>query len=221
MRHFTLFVLFLLCVPVTGFSVTEQHLYRRQTGDTGHDFALSYSRGSDVAIEVSSDSGNERARCDADGGTQRWMLENGQQQTRVQVIRQKNTLHLSGTLAGKGILKTLQLDEAPWYQFLSWSLRDFLRSQQKKTTFWSLRPETMKAYKMEAENLGATTIVQRGESRSALQVRIRPTGLFSSFWHGDYWFEPTRLTFLRYEAVHGPPGTPKTRIEHLKTLTLP
>ena len=47
----------------------------------------------------------------------------------------------------------------------------------------------------------------------ALRVRIRPVGILHYLWSALYWYRPGDGTFLRYEAVRGWVGTPKTVIE--------
>lgn len=210
--------LLVLAVCVDGMAL-EHHLYRKQVGSQGHQhFELTYFDAPQNSVRVNSKEGLEWAWCDDAGATLRWQVNTGANGTDVDVVRQDNTLHLTGTLDGDKLNKTISLDNLPWYQILSWSLRGFLKSDRTSTQFWSLRPGTYKVFKMQVENLGVTTIEHNGFETPALLLRIRPTGLLASLWHGDYWFDPKSLVFLRFEAATGPPGSGKTRIEHVKSL---
>lgn len=57
-----------------------------------------------------------------------------------------------------------------------------------------------------------------GRTEEAMRVRVSPWGLLSLFWSSLYWFRPSDGAFLRYEAVRGLPGTPKTVVELIEEL---
>jgi hypothetical protein len=63
----------------------------------------------------------------------------------------------------------------------------------------------MKAIKGDIEKIKI-----RGKKIQARKVIVRSAGMLSLFWHCTYWFEEGSGIFIRYEGVHGPPGTPKT-----------
>lgn len=102
--------------------------------------------------------------------------------------------------------------DTPWYQTLSFSLRSFLSSAETESEFWMLQPESMDLMRMTAEKKGTETIGGQGAPTACHRVKVRPSGPLAFLWGADYWFRVEDLVFVRYESVHGPPGSSKTVI---------
>ena len=49
--------------------------------------------------------------------------------------------------------------------------------------------------------------------QDSVRIRVSPVGILHFIWSALYWFRPTDARFLRYEAVRGLPGTPRTVVE--------
>ena len=154
--------------------------------------------------------------CTEDGATMEWRLvEEGVHD--VTVIRKGNTLHLNGLRFGKEYNDEVTIDERPWYQPLSFSLRSFLNSDEQKTSFWVVRADKIDVMPLTAEKVGEEDIVFNEEVMPAQKVEIRAEGFRSQFWHGTYWYRKSDNLFLRYESVHGLPGTATTIVELIGT----
>jgi hypothetical protein len=143
-----------------------------------------------------------------------WEGTNRKDDTTVSAHRQGNTIVLEGTLRGDPIKKTMAIDEAPWYQSLSWSLRRLVLSDDKQTEFWTLRPDTLEKHKMVAKKMGEEEVQIEGVSVPAVRLEVRLKGMLGPFWSSTYWYRKTDGVWLRYEGPSGPPGKPMILIEY-------
>ncbi len=154
--------------------------------------------------------------CTADGATLEWRFEKKGVHD-ITAIRKDNSLHLSGSRSGEEFSKEVTIDERPWYQPLSFSLRNFLDTNEKKTSFWVIRADKIDVVALTAEKVGKEDIVFNEEVMPAQKVEIRAEGFRSQFWHATYWYRQSDHLFLRYESVHGLPGTAATIVELVET----
>lgn len=154
--------------------------------------------------------------CTEDGATLEWRIEEKGVHD-ITVTRKGDTLHLSGIRFGEEYNKEVSIDERPWYQPLSFSLRSFLSSDEQKTSFWVVRADKIDVMALTAEKVGEEDIIFNGEAMPSQKVEIRAEGFRSSFWHGTYWYRISDNLFLRYESVHGLPGTATTIVELVGT----
>jgi len=145
-----------------------------------------------------------------DYSTRRWELSDPDARTAVQVERTGNRLCAAGRLDGESIHLCRSIDAAPWYQTLSLSLRPFLDSSQTALEFWSLRPKTLKPYKLRAVKQQDEEIEVLGKKILAQRVEIRLAGLGGLFWKAHYWFRDSDALFVRYCGPTGLPGASKT-----------
>jgi len=110
---------------------------------------------------------------------------------------------------------TMQIDEDPWFQALSYSLRDFNTSDRHTMRFWLVRQDTLEPVKLSADKVAKEkNSLCNGEQ--AVTIEIRPVGLLSPFWHATYWFRKDDNVLCRYEGRHGAWGTPLTVISMKK-----
>jgi len=131
----------------------------------------------------------------------------------VQVERQGNTLVYSGVFEGRKINKTEKIDDRPWYQPLSFSLRCMEERKEDSISFWTVRPDNLDALTLKAERQGSGRLVESdGSEVLANKVVIRLEGLLSGLWSAEYWFRQGDDLFVRYRGTHGPPGVPETMI---------
>lgn len=155
--------------------------------------------------------------CSPDGATRKWRYsEPGKHDITAQRIG--NSLAIRGTRYGKEITKTVTLDDRPWYQPLSFSLGKFLSSAEAQTSFWTIRAVKIDVVALTAEKVGEETILFETAEVDADKVEIRAEGFFAKMWHGTYWYRKSDNFFLRYESVHGLPGSEMTTVELVSTL---
>jgi hypothetical protein len=151
--------------------------------------------------------------CSADGATWRWQVKDADNNHDIIAERQGDELKLSGVRYGEVYEETVELDERPWYQPLSYSLRNFLDSEGESMSFWTIRADTVEATTLRVKKASEEEIPVNGKKIMAQRVELRAEGFFSHFWHGTYWFRKSDKLFLMYRSVHGPPGTPETFVE--------
>lgn len=151
--------------------------------------------------------------CSADGATWQWQLKDPDKKHDIIAKRQGNELTLSGVRNGETYEETVELDERPWYQPLSYSLGNFLRSDEKSRSFWMIRADTVEVTTLEVEKKGEEEIFVNQKAVVAQKVVLRPEGFYAHFWHGTYWFRKSDKIFLMYRSVQGLPGTAETVVE--------
>lgn len=191
---------------------TEKHRYLQQTGDERYhfDWILDHSEG--YLLRAVSDAEEHRTVMDDAMETQRWMLTNRQDDTSVEARREGNLIVLQGRFHGKGIDKVLAIDDAPWFQSLSSSLRSFLSTPQQTTEFWTLRPDKLTVHKVRASKKGVETLDLGLQQIEADRVEVGLTGIASLLGRGRYWFRTSDRLLLHYQGPGGLPGVPATTI---------
>ena len=191
-------------------TVGEEHLYLQTTGATSDPLTWQLLDGEPIRLKTRVGSAEDLTILDASLATREWQLQDQQEGTAIRVSRTGNLLRISGRFHGKPIDQRKEIDPAPWFQTLSLSLRAFLRSGQKATGFWMLRPDTLQSYKLQAVKKGTEEIEVQGERIPADKVEIHLTGFGALFWKARYWFRSGDQLFVRYAGPSGPPGAPKT-----------
>lgn len=106
------------------------------------------------------------------------------------------------------------IDDAPWYQATSWSLRALVLSSQMEVRFWTVRIDTLTVHKIKAVKKQQMILNLNGAKEEAEEVELRLEGLLALFWKSSYWFRRSDGVFLRFEGPSGPPGTPDVVVEY-------
>jgi hypothetical protein len=192
----------------------RMYRYRERTGTktialertiekSGNAIRLSYVEG---------DAASSSVDCRADYDHADWHYMRIADKTDFFMEKTGRTLKVSGILNGKPCDKSWELDGSPWYQTLEFALLPWLEGKDEAIRFWTVRPTDLELFKMIAIREGDQTIELEGERVDAIKVRVTLTGAKSVFWHADYWFRKSDLVFVRYLAVRGGPGTPRTEI---------
>jgi len=150
--------------------------------------------------------------CFVDGSTWKWQLKDGEKHNII-AERRDNELKISGIRNGESYEKTVQIDDRPWYQPLSYSLRNFLSNLDQSMSFWTIRADTVEVTTLNVEKMGDEEILINEKLTLAQKVEVRAEGFYSHFWHGTYWYRKTDKIFLMYRSVHGLPGTTETVVE--------
>ncbi|MBN1799763.1 MAG: hypothetical protein JW822_14395 [Spirochaetales bacterium] len=121
-----------------------------------------------------------------------------------------NTIKLQGTFRHRPVSREYAIDARPWYQYPEVTLKEFALSAKKRIEFWIISPDDLALFEFEAVKMGRETVEVSGRSVNAVRIRIKALGFAGNFWHADYWFALADGGYLRYQAVHGGPGTPPT-----------
>ncbi len=66
-----------------------------------------------------------------------------EENTCIAAKREKVSIVILGRDKGKAIYKKISIDEAPWYQAISLSLRPFIVSEATTVEFWTVRPDNL------------------------------------------------------------------------------
>ncbi len=191
--------------------------YQEKVGDKVIPFNWQAQESNDgVTITVFEDKKAFYNLCTPDGETLKWRItEKGKHD--IQAVRQGNTLLISGIRNGKEFSNEISIDERPWYQPLSFSLGKFLNSTAEETSFWVIRADNIEVTALTAKKMGEEVLHINGEDIPTQKVEIRAEGFFSKFWSARYWYRKGDNLFMRYQSVHGLPGTDETIVELVKS----
>lgn len=193
--------------------LTDTYTYRERVGEVEKTFSWRLEMKGQMRNVLVYDQGISFINsCLADGSTSYWQLEEGDNH-KIVAKRHGNKLSISGIRDGELYDEIIELDERPWYQPLSYSLRGFLHSDKESVSFWTLRVDTIEINSLRATKKGEEEILVNGTKTLARKVELRAEGFYSHFWHGTYWYRKSDDIFLRYQSVHGPPGTAETVVE--------
>jgi hypothetical protein len=203
--------------PLTGLEATdgsplESYRYRERTGQDVRHYRWRLDRGETVRITSTTESGRVfTAWCRSDGTTVRWEVADGPD--RLTVERRDRSLQFRGRLGGRTVERSISIDERPWYQPLSFSLRGVAGGDGSPEAFWTIRPDDLSVLSMTASTQAKETVTVDGHRVDAVRVEVRPAGWRSAFWSCHYWFRIPDRVFIRYRGVHGVPGSPETVVE--------
>ncbi len=192
-------------------------IYQEKVGDTVITFEWQAEETDEgVVIRVEEEGKSFFNLCRPDGATLKWrFMATGEHELTAERIG--NTLSIRGVRSGKEITEDIAIDDRPWYQPLSFSLSNFINSKENKTSFWVIRPDEIDVLALTAEKVGEEILLFQGEEVLTHKVEIRAEGFYARFWHATYWYRKSDSLFMRYQSVHGLPGTDATVIELLST----
>lgn len=145
--------------------------------------------------------------------TIQWEMEKKGEGTILHARRSPQAIIIRGQWKGHQISKELSVDDAPWYQATSWSLRAFVLSSREEIRFWTVRIDTLEVHKIKAVKKPRVVLNLNGVNEEAVKVELRLTGLLAPFWKSSYWFRQSDGVFLRFEGRSGPPGAPVMAVE--------
>jgi hypothetical protein len=214
-------VLFWLCVfllqlwaPIgAAADLVESHRYTETTEEIRQRIEWRLEKAQDYILTSTSTEEVSVCRIDPSFDTHQWQVRRLDQDTQMTAQRVDREIHVSGRLEGASIERTLKIDDDPWYQAGSISLRAFVQSTRDKTRFWILRPGKFTAHKLQATRRGIESLEVGGQAVSAHKIDVCLTGWKAPFWSATYWFRAEDGVFLRYQGASGPPGSPETIVE--------
>jgi hypothetical protein len=205
--------------PLHAMDTTEEvYHYKEVTGDSVTEVAWRLRKGATYVLTYTSPAEQHVTTTGHDYDTRRWQLtvENGQ--TNFLAERTGQTILVRGTFKGTPIDKRLEVDESPWYQATSLSLRQLVTSGDSERVFWTIRMDTLTAHKIKAIKKGIEFIESGGSRKELLRIRLTLPGLLAPFWKSDYWFALPEGIFFRFKGPSGPPGSPMTIVNRTEDL---
>jgi hypothetical protein len=208
MKHIFLFILFglgLLFPPAAR--ALEQHTYKVTTGDNQGFETQTWDRTRSGYLFTTPQSRNSY---DNYRNQLVWEFRQESDGDSFKAMRLGNKIRLVGTFHHNRVQKEYTVDSRPWFQYPEYSLRDFVISTEKRREFWIISPDDLSIFEFEACKIGTESVAIAGHTIKTVCVRIKPTGFYGNFWHADYWFSLQDGAYIRYQAVHGGPGTPPT-----------
>ncbi|MFO7831041.1 MAG: hypothetical protein R6V18_03535 [Desulfuromonadaceae bacterium] len=193
----------------------EKRQYLKTTGDKEQLFAwrLKYENGLRLDSRIAGE--HDVTRMNTALETQSWSVNDPQAGTDMRVVRKGQRLLFSGVYKGREIEREIEVDESPWYQALSLSLRQFAEGEFDGLEFWTVRPDTLDVHRLQVKREGEELLELNGERVSCVKLKIQLTGMKSIFWRSYYWLRESDGLFVRYEGPSGPPGWPMTTVEIL------
>ena len=139
--------------------------------------------------------------CKPNGNTIKWSFK--KENTDIKAIRKDNTIHFQGIRKGKKFKKIEEIDSAPWFQPLSYSLRALLNSQKDETRFWMISPDTLKIHKLFAQKSDHEQIRINDKLVETTAVNVSLNKFISTFWKGTYWFKEQDKLFVKFQGKKG------------------
>lgn len=129
-----------------------------------------------------------------------WAMGSPTRKCSIHASRKYNTISIKGMLNGQAINKHIEIDDTPWFQATSLSLKGLINSGEKEIQFWTLRPETLKAYKLKAIKENSELFLIGNTPIEAVKIKLCLTGFLSPFWSSHYWFSTKDGSFLGFEG---------------------
>ena len=203
------------CIGADQLPRIEKRQYLKTTGDKEQLFDWRLEHGNGLKLESRIASEHDITHMDSALETQSWRKYDPLKETDIRVVRKGERLIFSGVFKGKKVARTFEVDESPWYQALSLSLRPFATGGGDDLEFWTVRPDTLDVHRLQVKREEETTLELHGESVACVKLKIQLTGMKSIFWSSYYWLRKSDGLFVRYEGPSGPPGWPETTVELL------
>lgn len=186
----------------------EYHVYRQATGSDSFDFTWTLAVSENNVLKVAGNGEYYENICDAQCRTVEWRYKTDTSD--ITAIRDDDVIRIEGTFDNKPFLKGFKIDDHPWYQPLSYSLRCFVDAEERQTVFWMIRPDTLDVIKFQARKLSTEQLIFHDRAVDTVKVELGLTSLLKGLWHAHYWFRQDDGMFIQYRGVHGLPGTPET-----------
>jgi len=201
--------------PVMPVIDEEIHHYREVTGTSSEDVCWHLLKGDTLILTYTSTTERHVTTTGPGYRTIRWQVTDAADETDFVAKRQGDTIVIEGTFKGEPLDKTVAIDDAPWYQATSLSLRGLIASDDAKRVFWTIRPDILTPHKIKAVKKEIETVAAEENQKKLQHIRLRATGMLAPFWKSDYWFALPRGIFQRFEGPSGPPGSPMTVVTRL------
>jgi len=192
----------------------ESHWYRETTGKQIFDFFWEWIDSNPHVITVAGNGEYFSNMCGLSCRTIEWRFV--REGTDIRAIRDDDVIRMEGKFNGKPFIKGFRIDDNPWYQPLSFSLRCFLDNPEPETLFWMIRPDTLDVTKFKIKKLGREAFIYNGRPTWTQKMELGLTSLLEGLWQAHYWFREEDGVFVQYRGVHGLPGTPETLVRMIE-----
>jgi len=193
----------------------EIHHYREITGTFSEEVCWHLIRSDTLILTYTSPTERHVTTTDPGYRTISWQVTDAADRTNFVAERQGDTIVIEGLFKGEPIHQILDIDNAPWYQATSLSLRGLIASDDPQRVFWTIRPDTLTPHKIKAAKKEIETVASEENPKKLQHIRLRATGMLAPFWKSDYWFALPGGIFQRFEGPSGPPGSPMTVVIRL------
>ena len=206
----------LAALPASPLS-DEVYFYREETGDSVKEVTWRLRKGETYILTYTSPVERHVTTTGTDYDTRHWQVTAGNGKTRFSAERTGRSIVVRGMVEGETVDKQLAIDERPWYQATSLSLRELVASGDSERVFWTIRMDTLTAHKIRAVKKGVEAVDIDGSQKALLRIRLSLPGMLAPFWKSDYWFALPAGIFFRFEGPSGPPGSPTTIVTRVSS----
>lgn len=136
-----------------------------------------------------------------------WEYSNSKENTQIKTELKNGIYYIEGIVKSKRYSKTHKSKGKTWYQHIGFAL-GYLVKDKSSIAFECIRPDNLKLYEMQADVKETIT----NDNIKKLRINTHLTGMLAKYFGSDYYINIENNQFVRYEGVHGAPGTPKTII---------
>lgn len=143
----------------------------------------------------------------ADLQTILWRYSNLDENIQVETTLENEIYHIKGKINFKPYSKKIKSKGKFWYQHIGFVIGNLIKDDVN-IRYECIRPDNLELYEMQADK---KEITQYGEVK-VLHIYTHLTGFLAKFFGSHYFINVATGQFLKYEGVHGAPGTPKTII---------
>lgn len=215
-RYFILIFLIQLFVFNTKLYAVETRAYKYLTtvGEKSEVVHWCIQKSNTVQMLYSTQDEISITETDQKLSTLQWTKKNERQKTEITVLRQDKEIVIQGIFNGSPIDRKVEIDDIPWYQATTWSLRNFVLSKEASKVFWTIRASSLKPYKVVATKIGEEPLEGLTGMNQTIKVELRIQGFLSHFWKSHYWFRKSDGVFLRFEGTKGLPGSPLAVVKY-------
>ena len=190
----------------------EIYHYREVTGNTIKEVKWHLFKADRYTLVYTASNEKHVTITDENYNTLSWHVIAQDGQTDLTATRVGDVIKIEGRFKGAPVDKHLEIDERPWYQATSLSLRGLIASQDDKRLFWTIRFKTLTIHKIKAIKKEMETL---DSSDPLLHIRMTLPGLLAPFWKSDYWFGLPEGVLFRFQGPSGPPGSPTVTITRM------
>lgn len=204
MKHFI--VIILLLAMSTLLYCEQSFIYKQTTGDEIKTYIINVK---------SADKGNiintegRTIWIDENSATYKFEYNNPEKKISFIAERKGNVIHIKGNKMGKEIETDVKINDNPWYQSWEFCFKNFVISEDKRISFWSVDEAAFKAIKFDLKKEDKELIID-GAKIDAQYIKMTMPGFFALFWHANFWYSLRDSRMIYYSAVEGGPGTPET-----------
>ena len=142
---------------------------------------------------------------DEQGGTVFWIVCENDKETKY--TRTESSILVEETTADNEGKDVIEIDANPWLSTIPEGLQQFVADGEKRFEFWTINPETYKAYRMIAKRVTTEDIIVQGDTVRAIHIKVSASGVPALFFSMSFWYREADGVFIKYEGKAGGPGS--------------